>query len=185
MNRALLLKELSHHGPAVLWLAASTLAAISVLLSVANLMEGGSAYDGLRTFLRYFAPVLTAVLCHRLVVLEYQGQTQLFLEGLPLSRTRMLVVKYLFGLGVALGLVLLATGLTLLVRAGVEPVDVRLLVNVGAVVPVFSNGVARTLPSDVFLADAPVCDATRQGEGGAFGRVRSVRAGGLAIRLRA
>lgn len=130
MNRALLLKELAQHGFAVLWLGAATLVGLPVLVAVAHRMEGGSAFDGLGWFLRYVVPMLMAVLCHRLVVMEYQGRTQLFLEGLPLSRARMVVVKYLFGLGVTWGLVLLAVLLTQLVRAGAEPWDGRLLTNV-------------------------------------------------------
>lgn len=130
MNRTLCFKELAHHGPAVLWLAAVTLVGLPVLAAVAQQMEGGSGFDGLRQFLRYFVPLLVAALCHRLVVMEYQARTQLFLEGLPVSRTRMVAVKYAFGIGVTWGLVLLAFGLTLLVRAGAEPLDARLLVNV-------------------------------------------------------
>lgn len=130
MNRALFHKEFAHHGPAVLWLAAVTLGGIPVLTAVANQMEGGSAFDGLQRFSRYFVPLLVAVLCHRLVVMEYQAKTQLFLEGLPVSRTRMVVVKYLCGLGVTWGLMMLAVVLSQLASAGAEPLDARLLLNV-------------------------------------------------------
>ncbi len=127
MNRALFLKELAHHGPAVLWLAAGTLAGFPILAFVAAKEEAGSVFEGVGRFLGYLMPLLAAVLCHRLVVLEYQARTQLFLEGLPVSRGRMVAVKYLFGLGALWGLALLAFVLALLVQTGSEPLDARLL----------------------------------------------------------
>jgi len=45
-----------------------------------------------------FVPIVGAVLGHRVVVREYQGRTQLFLEALPLRRWEMVIGKYTFGL---------------------------------------------------------------------------------------
>lgn len=130
MNRTLCLKELAQHWPAMLWLTGATLVGIPVLVAVAVQQESGSALQGLLWFLRYFVPLLVAVLGHRLVVMEYQARTQLFLEGLPLSRLRMVMVKYGVGLCVIWALVLLAATLVMLMQAGAEPVDPSLLVKV-------------------------------------------------------
>ena len=44
-------------------------------------------------FLIFFVPLASMVLAHRLVVKEYQGRTQLFIEALPIHRVEMLLVK--------------------------------------------------------------------------------------------
>lgn len=105
MTRSLLRKELAQHG--LLLLLASMLAlGIFGLVFIGSRFreESGSALESLRIFLIATLVPLCLLLGHRLVVVEYQARTQLFLEALPVSRARMVAVKY--GLGLAL---LLAT----------------------------------------------------------------------------
>jgi len=95
--RRLVLKELKEHG----WV----LAVLFVLfgLGLAGLLsrddEDGGRFAALQSFLWTFGPVGALVAGNRLVVREYGGKTQLFLEVLPISRLRVAVTKWLFGLG--------------------------------------------------------------------------------------
>ena len=45
-----------------------------------------------------FVPLATLLLGHALIATEFRQKTQLFLEGLPLPRWKMLAVKHAFGL---------------------------------------------------------------------------------------
>ncbi len=124
---ALLGKELRQHAAVGLALLVCLVAAYLLLLlgtvfgdETVSLMEAHAA----------FLPFVTLgglVLGNRLIVAEYYGRTQLFVEALPLCRREMVAVKYLLGLG----LLLLAAGLSLLATAAValtrEPIDARFL----------------------------------------------------------
>lgn len=108
MTWTLLRKELSQHWLALLLLLAGAMVGDLLLVGI-SLAKGGadSPFEGLRIFLWTISTLGALVLNHRLVVLEYQARTQLFLEGLPLARWRMVGVKYLLGLVV---LLVLASG---------------------------------------------------------------------------
>ncbi|MEM9193366.1 MAG: ABC transporter permease [Myxococcota bacterium] len=122
--RALLRKERQHHGPFLLILAL-------VVLPIAGLTMAGVAFapasltlfEAHAFFLRLFVPLIGLVLGNRLIVAEYQNRTQLFLEGLPMQRWEMVLLKYALGL---LALESAAVGhllLTALFAVTREPVD--------------------------------------------------------------
>ncbi len=110
----LIRKELRQH-----WLPFLALGLIVALGSIGVLAAGyfrgfaGSVFQGVGDLLAVALPFVAAVICGRLVVAEYRAKTQLFLEGLPVSRLHMVLVKYLFGL-----LVMLVFVALLLVAAG-------------------------------------------------------------------
>ena len=98
MTRALIIKELRQHWLAFLLSVGLCGLGALLLILVAATGDGGSWFEVLKTFLQTFYVVLALVVCNRLVVREYQSKTQLFLEVLPVSRLRMVAVKYMFGL---------------------------------------------------------------------------------------
>jgi len=108
MTRALILKELRQHWPALVLIAAAAVVGDAVIIG-ARLAKGGveTPFEGLRLFIASMGILAALVLNHRLVVVEYQSRTQLFLEGLPVTRWRMVLVKYFLG---AFFLLLLAGG---------------------------------------------------------------------------
>jgi len=60
-------------------------------------------------------------------VREYQSKTQLFIESLPVSRSRMITVKYLLGLALVLSAVGLAFALAIVISLRSEPLAGRFL----------------------------------------------------------
>ena len=102
MTRALILKELRQHWLPLLLIAGISGVGFLLILAVVLLDDSGSRFEALRRFLMALLPLGVLVLCNRLVVREYQSKTQLFIESLPVSRGRMIVVKYLLGLAFVL-----------------------------------------------------------------------------------
>lgn len=97
MNGTLIRKEISEHGLATAALLAF-LGFCSLLISVyVWLLEAGSILDGHRLFMACFVVLAAFFVTGRLVAREYRGQTQLFLEALPVTRPAMISVK--LGLG--------------------------------------------------------------------------------------
>jgi hypothetical protein len=139
MNRALLLKEWREHRGS--WLLLNLL--LGLLLALMFVAEKATAAKGsLFELLQVPAVLLSSVgalfVGHRLVVREYGQRTQLFLEALPLSRTRILATKLVLGAAVLL-LPLAATLLFLWSRARAhEDVSARflLLLSLRAATPV-------------------------------------------------
>jgi hypothetical protein len=103
MTWTLLRKELREHWPALLLVAGAAVAADAFIIA-ARAAKGGveTPFEGLRLFIASMGVLGALVLNHRLVVVEYQSRTQLFLEGLPVARWWMVLVKYWLGLGVLL-----------------------------------------------------------------------------------
>src|SRR5262245_35826171 len=95
MNWTLLQKELRQHWLGLLAVLAASLLSI-VLIIATSLVKGGSEtpLEGVRIFLMLIGSLSALVINHRLVVVEYQSKTQLFLEALPVPRWRMVAVKY-------------------------------------------------------------------------------------------
>jgi len=126
MTWSLLRKEIWHHWLAFSIAAVLTISCGAVLFGV-SLARGqaGTPFEGYRLFLAVFGVVLSIVVCHRLVVLEYQGRTQLFLEALPFARWRMLAIKYCLGLAITLALMALMFAVCLLVAARHDPASPR------------------------------------------------------------
>ncbi len=114
MIAALIIKELRQHWLVMLLLGFLLGVGFLLLLLVVLLTEEGSLLEALRLFLQTFVVLALLVLCHRLVVQEYQGKTQLFLEALPLARWRMVATKFLLGLVLIAAIVSVAFGLLLL-----------------------------------------------------------------------
>lgn len=81
----------------------------AVLRSPLLLRSGGSSFEVLRMLIYAFMPLACLVLAQSLIAGEFRQRSQLFLEGLPLPRWRMIAVKYFLGL-VMVWLVTLAIG---------------------------------------------------------------------------
>jgi hypothetical protein len=115
MTWTLLRKELRQHWWAFLIIgAASALGFLMILGTTAAQGQAGTPFAGLRLFVILIGTLAALVLCHRLVAIEYQAKTQLFLETLPMSRWRMVTTKYCLGLAVIALIVSLAFGLACL-----------------------------------------------------------------------
>lgn len=129
---ALLGKEARHHGLFVLALVLviGPLAAIG-LLGTASSPEVLTLFEWQRIFLMVFAPLIGLVVGNRLIVAEYQNRTQLFLEGLPMRRGEMVVLKFVLGLVLMLGATLLSLLTTALFASFREPVDAPYLFAMG------------------------------------------------------
>jgi hypothetical protein len=103
MSRALLLKEWREHRGA--WLVLNLflgLVLLLLLLAQKNTAEKGSLFALLQVPAIVLSTVGALFVGHRLVVREYGQRTQLFLEALPLSRTRILATKLVLGTTVLL-----------------------------------------------------------------------------------
>jgi hypothetical protein len=130
---ALFRKELRQHGAALV--GVTVLLALIVLLARFGQMKEARVLSVLELVPQFAVTALLAAaltLGHRLVVAEYYGRTQRFVESLPVRRGQMVLVKAAFGLG----WMLLWAGATLLfaVRAAraTEPVELRFLAIMGA-----------------------------------------------------
>lgn len=101
MIRALIGKELRQHGFAVVFLLLLPFAILILISSNALLRRaGGGGFEAVHLLLITVIPLVSLVLGQLLIAQEFRHKTQLFLEGLPLPRWRMLAVK--FGLGLVL-----------------------------------------------------------------------------------
>lgn len=95
MSLALLRKEAREHGVVLaIMLVIGALALYALLHVGADL---GGRFVGLARFLGSIAPLLALVIANRLLVREYMGRTQFFLETLPIGRARVFATKWLLG----------------------------------------------------------------------------------------
>ena len=99
MTRALILKELREHG----WilLAVLLLDALGYAVIASSAKDEGSAFVALQRFTLWFGCLTALVVNNRLVVREFTARTQLFLETLPITRSRVITVKLTLGAGPA------------------------------------------------------------------------------------
>jgi hypothetical protein len=125
---ALFRKELRQHGPALA--GVTVLLAVTVFLAYLALIKEARVLSVLDLVPQFAVSALIAAalyLGHRLVVAEYYGRTQRFVESLPVRRGQMVLVKAAFGLG----WMLLWAGAVLLLAAraarATEPVEPRFL----------------------------------------------------------
>jgi len=130
VTRALLRKELREHG--VVLGALYLLQALVFLGQRWRGDDGGGAFVPLRPFVLSMGALGALVVSNRLVVREYAGRTQLFLETLPVARWRVALVKFSLGAAAALLPVALAFVSCALSARGTEPVTARYLAIVGA-----------------------------------------------------
>jgi ABC-type transport system involved in multi-copper enzyme maturation permease subunit len=95
MSLPLLRKEAREHGPVLAATAVIGLVALFTILGVAE--DAGGRFVGLARFLLTMGPLIALVLANRLLVREYTGRTQFFLETLPIGRGRVFATKWLLG----------------------------------------------------------------------------------------
>jgi hypothetical protein len=107
----LLRKEAREHGPVLA--AAAVIAALALFAFLRVAQNGGGRFVGLASFMLTMGPLLALVLANRLLVREYTGRTQFFLETLPIGRARVFATKWLLGCGFMLVTAWLAWALTL------------------------------------------------------------------------
>ncbi len=129
---ALLGKELGQHAVVGIGLTVCLAGAFVLLLSAALLSAETVSLMAAHAGFLVFVTLGGLVLANRLVVAEYYGRTQLFVEALPIARWQMVAVKYLLGLTFLMlvaGGSLAATALAALSR---EAIDLHFLGIVGA-----------------------------------------------------
>ncbi|HEY0705810.1 MAG TPA: hypothetical protein VGG33_03390 [Polyangia bacterium] len=124
--RALLAKEWSQHARALVTL--SIFFALVGLAAWATFLQSTRSVSVLEIVPRLAISALPAaavVLGHRLVILEYYGRTQRFLEALPLRRGEEVTIKFAFGLFWLLLWGALALTIAIVVARRTVPIDVR------------------------------------------------------------
>lgn len=120
----LLHKELQHHGLAFSALFVLLLGVYA--LTLGHLALGPTNLGWLQahvTFVRLFLPLIGLTLASRLVVSEYYGQTQLFVEALPIRPWEPVLIKLLLGGAVIVTASLLSVASTALLASRAEPVS--------------------------------------------------------------
>lgn len=95
MSLPLLRKEAREHGP--VFVATAVIGAFALFAMLRVAVDSGGRFVGLARFLLTMGPLLALVLANRLLVREYTGRTQFFLETLPIARARAFATKWLFG----------------------------------------------------------------------------------------
>src|SRR5262245_51367135 len=95
MSLALVRKELRENGIVVLLALAFVGAGLAAFL--VQSARWGGRFTGLVQHALVFTPLLAVIVSNRLLTREYGGRTQLFLETLPISRSRVFATKWLLG----------------------------------------------------------------------------------------
>ena len=99
MILALIEKELRQHGAMIFLFFLLTCTGMFLLQSNELLsLSGGSVLHIVAWMLLVFLPLGCLVLGNALIAAEFRQKTQVFLDGLPLPRWKMVAVKYVFGL---------------------------------------------------------------------------------------
>lgn len=125
---ALLEKELRHHiGTLVGLFFTLPMAYLMTLLGVVSSPDNITILTTHQVFLWVFVPLTGMVLGHRLVVVEYHGRTQLFVESLPLRRGEMVTVKYVLGLLIIMSVAIASLLFSSLFALGSEPLGARFM----------------------------------------------------------
>lgn len=114
--RALLQKELREHRWVLL--AMLVVLAIGQLITLMGAETRGSPMVAYQIMVVGIAPLIALLLANRLVVREYMGRTQLFLETLPVNRAQVLTLKWLLGAALLLLAMGACFGITLLAARG-------------------------------------------------------------------
>lgn len=101
MIRGLLSKELRQHAFTLAFLFLVLVGGLAFIGGNSSLRRaGGGGFEAVHLLLYSFVPLACLVLGQVLIATEFRQKTQLFLEGLPLPRWRMLAVKFTLGLAV-------------------------------------------------------------------------------------
>ena len=99
MILALFEKEIRQHGAMLFLLLLLTYSGMFVMQSNELLsLSGGSVFYLVAWMLMVILPLGCLVLGNALIATEFRQKTQVFLDGLPLPRWKLVAVKYLFGL---------------------------------------------------------------------------------------
>lgn len=110
--RALLRKELREHRWVLL--AMLLVLALSQAAALFTAAMAGSPMVAYQKVVLSIAPLMALLVTNRLVVREYMGRTQLFLETLPVNRTQVIALKWLLGAALLLLAMSACFGATLL-----------------------------------------------------------------------
>ena len=104
MIRGLLTKELRQHGFALAFLFLVIVGGLALIAGNESLRRAfGGGFSVVRLLHTTYVPLAALVLGQMLIATEFRQKTQLFLEGLPLPRWRMLAVKFVLGFAVLAG----------------------------------------------------------------------------------
>ena len=126
MIASLLRKEIRQHWPLLTITAMGILGLFGVMYLGSELDEGVShPFELLQRMAMIGAVILSMVVCNRLVVLEYQSKTQLFLEALPLTRAWMVAMKYVFGAAYVVAICGMIFAITSLLAVTFEELTLR------------------------------------------------------------
>jgi hypothetical protein len=126
MTRGLVAKELRQHAFTLAFLFLVLLVGLAAIVGNSSLRRSvGVGFEAVHLLLCTFVPIACLVLGQVLIATEFRQQTQLFLEGLPLPRWRMLAVKFALGLGVLIAAVAAALYVAWLRARGAEAMTLR------------------------------------------------------------
>jgi ABC-type transport system involved in multi-copper enzyme maturation permease subunit len=114
--RGLLKKEWREHRWVLLLML--LLLAVGQYFALQSAAMAGSPMVAYQKLVVSFTPLMVLLLANRLVVREYMGRTQLFLETLPVSRAQVLTLKWLLGAALLLLAMAACFGVTLLAARG-------------------------------------------------------------------
>ena len=99
MTRSLISKELRQHSVTFAFFFLALLGALGLIGgNFALRRASGGGFSAVQLLHFTFVPLACLVLGQVLIATEFRQKTQLFLEGLPLPRWRMLAVKFVLGL---------------------------------------------------------------------------------------
>jgi len=123
MSLALARKELREHGLVLLVSALFSFVALIGFVVIGE--ESGGRFAGLKSFSMSLGVLNALVAANRLFVREYAGRTQLFLEVLPIARSRVFATKWLLGALWSCALVTVAWALVLRHQQKTEVIALR------------------------------------------------------------
>ncbi|MDQ3263467.1 MAG: hypothetical protein M3Y59_07390 [Myxococcota bacterium] len=128
MTRAWLQKELRDHWLALTaWLAFAAALYGLMLFGLSQDQARGSWLEAPRRFAIGWSLLGTTYLAGRLIRREYNSRTQLFLEALPVSRTRVLTTKLVMGAALTAGVFGVAIGIATAIGGASQAHGPRLL----------------------------------------------------------
>lgn len=124
--RSLATKELRQHLALLLWLLAFTALVTWLLLETQSTYGGGLSYlSATSIFANPVLVIIAFVLGQRMITAEYYGQTQRFIEALPVKRSSIHWVKYWVGFACLLVAFSVAWLGLLAAANGSEPISAR------------------------------------------------------------
>jgi len=126
--KTLFQKEMKQHFLVLLIFCLLGYAALIINSFVRNSLS--NTFETLRIFIILFVTISAFILSNQLIAREYNAKTQLFLESLPLTRFRMVLVKYVIGLFIMLGIIALSLIITFSYLAIQGKTDIHIISNI-------------------------------------------------------